>query len=75
MHMKSYLVARDAMLTRYGPSLDKDDRLVHAMIRIDDRMTTIQHWISHSRLNAEATANFNANLPYPVHEHRSVVGH
>ncbi len=45
------------------------------MICIDDRMTTIQHWISHSRLNAEATANFNANLPYPVHEHRSVVGH
>ncbi len=28
MHMKSYLVAKDAMLTRYGPSFDKDDRLV-----------------------------------------------
>ncbi len=67
--MKSYLVARDAMLTRwYGPSLDKDDRLVHAMMRIDDRMTTIQHWMSRSRLNSDTTAYCNANLPYTVHE-------
>ena len=58
-----------------GPSLDKDDRLVHAMIRIDDRMTTVQHWISHNRLTADATAYFNATLPYTVHEYRSVVGH
>ena len=27
---------------------------MHAMVRIDDKRTTIQHWISHSKLNADA---------------------
>lgn len=42
MHMKLYLECRDAMLTRYGPTLGHGDRLVHAMKSNDDRMTVIQ---------------------------------
>lgn len=64
---------RDAILTRYGPSLDHGDRLVHAMKRIDDRMTVIQEWSYRSRVTGNDY--LNENLSYQVAENSSLVGH
>ena len=42
MHMKSYMLAKEALLLRYGSSLNEGDFLVDAMVRIDERFTAAQ---------------------------------
>lgn len=52
MHAQLYLDGRDPILTRYGPTLDHGDRLVHAMERIDDRMTVMEQWSYRSQMTS-----------------------
>lgn len=75
MHLQMYVECRDPILTRYGPTLDHGDRLVHAMKRIDDRLTVMEQWSYRSQMTSSMTDYFNENLPYHVAEYRSVVGH
>lgn len=63
MHMQLYLECRDLILTRYGPTLDHGDRLVHTMKRIDDRLTVMEQWSYRSQMTSSMTAYFNENLP------------
>ena len=75
LHLQLYLASSTALVTRYGSILEEGDRLVNAMMRIDERATAIATWTQKSEAMSEMTAYFNKHLPYEVGEYRIFVGH